>query len=131
MVKIVHCLAFIAMLTLVHSYSMDKLKLLSGSQSAFSKDLFKNIYELHRNENILISPYSVYRFLTLVYLASDGKTSKSLERALHLNWANGDKDKVYEAYLSDVEIRATDKKLEYGELSIADRLYISEDVTVE
>lgn len=96
----------------------------------FSHDLFRAIYQEQSNDNILISPYSAYRFLTLLYLAAGGETEKSLERALNLGWAKGGKDFVYAAYLGDIEARAATNFVD-AELNVADRLYVDTNTTLE
>lgn len=129
MAKLVACLAAVALLSVSHGYSVPSLNRLSESQSKFSVDLFRSIYSDNHDKNILISPYSVYRALTLAYFASNGTTEQSLARALHFE--ADDKSAVLESYLSDIEVRAERNQMGEAEVAVADRIFVAENTIVE
>lgn len=97
---------------------------LSLGEVEFAVDLFQSVYNLNPDRNILISPFSVYRTLILAYLAADGETNAKLSNILRLKWAQGSKDKVFKAFLSDIEPIASHSQEGLAEISVADRIFI-------
>lgn len=125
------CLAFATMLSSVLSTPPAQRSQLAAGETKFATDLFQSVYQSNRNRNILISPYSVYRALLLAYLAADGDTERSLTRALHLDWARGNKDQVYAAFVSDGEADASRQQQGVAKISVADRLFVDQGTVVE
>lgn len=129
MAKLAVCLAAVAVLSVAHCYSLPSLNRLSASQTAFSTDFFRAVYRTKHDQNILVSPYSVFRALTLAYFASNGTTEQSLARALHFEADN--KADVLESYLSDIEVRNERNANGEAEVAVADRLFVAESTVVE
>lgn len=130
MAKFALCVAFIAMLTLVHSRSMKHTSsLYARSEQKFSVELLKSVYKRYPHQTHIFSPLSVYRVLTLAHLASNGLTEQSLSHALHLDWAFG-KSTIYKAYLMESDERHK-RNYQTTEFNTVDRLFVNEDTKIE
>lgn len=138
MAKFVICLAMCVQFALVYSspflgdgkWDGRLLGKLSKSQLSFSSNFVRAVHKAHLSENTAVSPAAVYRFLTLLYLCSSGDTEELLSTALYLDWA-ADKDEVYAAYMSDVNVRVEENKYENLDLNIVDRLFIDAKAIVK
>lgn len=128
MAKLAICLAFVAALSLVQAELPLNYWHYVASENKFAGAFSRSMYQLHRQQNILASPYSVYRALTLLYMAANGTTEHSLVQALHLDWANGNKSAVYEAYVADVHLH---QHHHGAHIHAADRLYTDESTIIE
>lgn len=130
MAKFALCVAFIAMLTFVHSRSLTHTSsLYARSEQQFSIELLKSLYHRYPHQTHIFSPLSVYRVLTLAHLASSGLTEESLKQALHLNWARN-KNAVYQAYLMETDERLK-RNYQTTEFNTVDRLFVNEDTKIE
>lgn len=74
--------------------------------------------------NHIFSPHSTYRALLLAYFGADGDTKKSLERALHLNWAT-DKSDVSNAHKSEMKARTERNFGQNMKFSSADKVFVT------
>lgn len=127
MAKLALCVAFIAMLSLVHSRST--ISHYAKSEQQFSIDLLKSVCKHYPDQTHILSPLSVYRVLTLAHLASNGQTEQSIAHALHLDWAPN-KNAVYKAYLMETNQRHK-RNYQTTEFNTVDRLFVNEDTKIE
>lgn len=84
---------------------MDQPFQLYHGQGHFAVSLLHALQKSAPEKNHFFSPHSTYRALLLAYFGAEGKTKKSLERALHLDWANN-KSQVSAAYEMELKARA-------------------------
>lgn len=128
MAKLAICLAFVAALSLVHAELPLTYWRYLASENKFAGSFSRSMYKLHRDQNILVSPYSVFRALTLTYMAANGTTEHSLAQVLHFDWANGNKSAIYEAYMADAALH---HRHHGAKVHAADHLYTNESTIVE
>lgn len=86
------------------------------------------LHALHKTEyeSRVVSPYSIYHGLLMLYLGAEGETEVSLKRALYLNWANGKEDviRVYQL-LTQLNIHP---EIEFRNVS---RLYVTDKAVLK
>ncbi|KFO90791.1 Heterochromatin-associated protein MENT [Buceros rhinoceros silvestris] len=63
------------------------MELASTSVGKFTVDLFNNLNETHRGENIFFSPWSISSALALMYLGAKGLTATEMAEVLHFTQA--------------------------------------------
>lgn len=116
----------IALIPLIISIPLnpDGQKLYEG-QRKFS---IKLLHALHKSAHgsRVVSPYSIYHGLLMLYFGAEGETEMSLKRALYLDWANSKED-VIRAYqlLNQMNIHP---EIEFRNVS---RLYVTDKAVLK
>lgn len=102
----------------------DSQKFYEG-QRKFS---IKLLHALHKSAHgsRVVSPYSIYHGLILLYLGAEGETEVSLKHALYLDWANSKEDiiRVYQS-LNQFNIHP---EIEFKNVS---RLYVTDKAVLK
>lgn len=65
-------------------FSEDELQQLVESQNGFARAIFA--YEAEAKENLVISPYSVYQVLSMLYAGAAGETAAEMRQTMRLPW---------------------------------------------
>ncbi|KAJ8376541.1 hypothetical protein SKAU_G00071210 [Synaphobranchus kaupii] len=91
---------------------------LVAGNTKFSLDLFKNITEKKKTENIFYSPISISSALAMVYMGARGNTATQMAESLHLHKAAKDVHAVFSKLMSELNREGAPYAL-----SLANRLY--------
>lgn len=116
----------IAIIPLIISlrHDPDAQKLYEG-QRKFS---IKLLHALHKGAHgsRVVSPYSIYHGLLMLYFGAEGETELSLKRALYLDWANSKEDviRVYQL-LNQLNVHP---EIEFRNVS---RLYVTDKAVLK
>ncbi|KAH8342179.1 hypothetical protein KR074_008942, partial [Drosophila pseudoananassae] len=105
---------------------LKKRSFLQEGERKFAVSLLKEVYNSKPNENVFVSPYSVYNALLLAYYGSAGTTQNELVSTLSLDWADS-KEMVRSVYLLQKWIDNTASK-EALEFSSVDRVFLSQNL---
>ncbi|KAJ8376534.1 hypothetical protein SKAU_G00071140 [Synaphobranchus kaupii] len=91
---------------------------LVAGNTKFSLDLFKNITEKKKTDNIFYSPISISSALAMVYMGARGNTATEMAESLHLHKAAKDIHVVFSKLMSELNREGAPYAL-----SLANRLY--------
>lgn len=72
-----------------------ELQELVSSQNAFANAIFA--YQAQAKENLVISPYSLYQILSMLYAGAAGETASEMRQTLRLPWEDADAHRVINA----------------------------------
>lgn len=118
--------------TFLASKNEEAQALVYSGESAFSVNLIKALFEKYENEsieeNIFISPSSIYHTLMLAYFGSLGETQEELE--ISLGFGNLTKSEVLKTYMFDRAYQAVRERtagLGYT-FKHANKLYFEQDL---
>jgi len=118
--------------TFLASKNEEAQALVYSGERAFSVNLIKALFEKYENEsieeNIFISPSSIYHTLMLAYFGSLGETQKELETSL--GFGNLTKSEVLKTYMFDRAYQAVRERtagLGYT-FKHANKLYFEQDL---
>ncbi|XP_044728956.1 serpin B3-like [Chrysoperla carnea] len=107
----------------IRKRNQEKIEQLFVTQNKFQFLLFQLINSEHSNENIIFSPYSVYRLLSLAYYVSNGTTQQKFHDALRIP-ANQDKIDALHGERYDNTLNKRHNKKNYYQLLSANRIYV-------
>ncbi|XP_053322698.1 serpin B5 [Spea bombifrons] len=98
---------------------MDALRL---ANTALAVDVFKNLCEKNKTDNIIFSPICISTSLALAHKGSKGNTASELEKVLHLEKVK-DRDFGFQSLASDIS-----KISSIYSLKLVKRLYVEKSI---
>lgn len=105
----------------------EKSAQLINADNAFGFDLFKNLRNTGKEENLLISPFSVSVALAMTYNGADGQTKAEMEEVMQLNGLTPEQiNSSYKKLIT--ELQSLDEKVVF---EIANAVYYSEGFSIE
>jgi len=65
-------------------FTQDELQQLVASQNEFAGTIF--LYQAEAKENLVISPYSLYQALSMLYAGAAGETASEMRQTMRIPW---------------------------------------------
>ena len=108
-------------------FTQDELQQLVASQNKFAGAIF--LYQAEAKENLVISPYSLYQALSMLYAGAAGETASEMRLAMRLPWEDARVHRLINA-LNQQILSSADSGAEQDqgfELQTANALWAAQD----
>jgi serpin B len=112
-------------------FTEAELQQLAASQNEFANAIFG--YEAQAKENLLISPYSLYQALSMLYAGAAGETASEMRLAMRIPWEDARVHRLVNA-LNQQLLKSAGSENADGqtfELQMANALWAAQDYTYE
>ncbi|KAH8342178.1 hypothetical protein KR074_008941 [Drosophila pseudoananassae] len=106
---------------------LKKRSFLNEGERKFALSMLEEIYNSNPNQNLFVSPYSVYNALLLAYYGSAGTTQNELVSTLSLDWADS-KEMVRSVYMLQKWKHGKMASEAALEFSSVDRVFLSQNL---
>ncbi|XP_055379592.1 uncharacterized protein LOC129610854 [Condylostylus longicornis] len=122
MQKLVALFIILNLLFITAPFSEDKLI----NNNEFVTDLFRNTVKfLEKDDNLIMSPASIFTLLGLTYFGAKGETAKEIERSLHLPYFN--KKILANKFKSILSISESPESI----IKIANKIYVNKGIEIK
>lgn len=112
-------------------FKEDELKQIVESNNDFSRAIF--VHQAETKENLVISPYSLYQALSMLYAGAAGETASEMRLAMRLPWEDARVHRLVNALNQQLVNSAGtgEGDAQTFELQIANALWAAQDRTYE
>lgn len=112
-------------------FSEDELQQIVASQNDFASAIF--LHEAKAKENLIISPYSLYQALGMLYAGAAGETASEMRLAMRLPWEDARVHRILNALNQQLLNSAgtSDEDAQAFELRIPNAIWIAQGASSE